>query len=59
MKMPIDHIIEWLATTLNQWWTIAVDAPTHFTREHWIAFSAIACLFGFFCMRGFGSRKNY
>ena len=57
--MPIDHLIAKAQAVIQHYWTIAVDAPTHFTRSHWILFSAVAVLFGFFCMRGFGSRKDY
>jgi hypothetical protein len=57
--MPIDHLIAKAQTIINHYLAIAIEAPTHFTRSHWIFFSAIACLFGFFCMRGFGSRTKY
>ena len=57
--LPIDHIIAKVAEFLERWFYVAVDAPTHFTISHWIVFSVLACTFGFFCLRGFGSRKNY
>jgi hypothetical protein len=57
--MPIDRIIAKLSQLITHYWAIAVDAPTHFTTAHWIVFSAMAVLFGFFCMRGFGSRKDF
>lgn len=57
--MPIDHLIARLMAIINHYLGMAIEAPTQFTQSHWILFSAIACLFGFFCMRGFGSRKNY
>jgi len=57
--MPIDRIAAKAQEIISHYVAIAIDTPTHFERSHWILFSAIAVLFGFFCMRGFGSRKNY
>ena len=57
--MPIDHIIAKVSAFIQHYLALAIEAPTRFTESHWILFSALACLFGFFCMRGFGSRKNY
>lgn len=57
--LPIDRIIARTAEILEYCFEVAVDAPTHFTMSHWIVFSVLACTFGFFCLRGFGSRKNY
>ena len=57
--LPIDHIIAKVADTIQHYLAIAIDAPTHFTMSHWIVLSLFACVFGFLCLRGFGSRKNY
>ena len=57
--LPIDHIIARAAEIIEYYFYVAVDAPTRFTMSHWIVFSVLAVAFGFFCLRGFGSRKNY
>jgi len=57
--LPIDRIIAKAQEIIEHYFAIAVDAPTHFTRSHWIVLSLLACTFGFLCLRGFGSRKNY
>ena len=41
------------------YWSVATDAPTHFTWRHWVVFSVICVVIGCLSMRGFGSRKNY
>jgi hypothetical protein len=59
MKLPIDHIIAKVQDFVHHYVGVAIEAPTHFTRSHWIVLSLLACTFGFICLRGFGSRKNY
>jgi hypothetical protein len=57
--MPIDRLFARACDIFWHYLDIAVEAPTHFTRSHWIVLSVLAVTFGVLCMRGFGSRKNY
>ena len=57
--LPIERIIQRVLQILDYYAGMAIEAPTRFTMSHWIVLSIAACTFGFLCLRGFGSRKNY